>query len=54
MYCKKCGALNDDDSMFCKHCGFPISEQDLDYEDLKELQKKQEENEKKDSKDKNN
>ena len=53
MYCKKCGALNDEDSMFCKHCGFPISEQDLDYKDLKELQKKQEKNEKKDSKDKN-
>ncbi|MGN0992355.1 MAG: PASTA domain-containing protein [Bacilli bacterium] len=54
MYCKNCGALNDEDSMFCKHCGFPISEQDLDYKDLKELQKKQEENEKtKGNKDKN-
>ncbi|MGM9878825.1 MAG: PASTA domain-containing protein [Bacilli bacterium] len=41
MHCKKCGALNDEDSLFCKHCGFPISE-DLDYQNLTQYQNKQE------------
>lgn len=53
MYCKKCGTINDKDSMFCKHCGFPISEQDLTYKELQELkagQETEEENKKDKSK----
>ncbi len=33
MYCKKCGARNDEDSLFCKHCGFPIGEHEMSIED---------------------
>lgn len=26
MYCPKCGAVNEEDAIFCKHCGFPLEE----------------------------
>ena len=26
MDCPKCGAVNEEDAIFCKHCGFPIEE----------------------------
>ena len=26
MHCPKCGALNENDAIFCKHCGLPLEE----------------------------
>lgn len=42
-YCPKCGIENDEDSLFCKKCGFPLDEEPENYnqkEDKKVKQKR--------------
>ena len=31
IYCPKCGIKNDEDSLFCKRCGFPLDENPENY-----------------------
>ena len=35
MYCPKCGLENDEDSFFCKKCGFPLDEKPENFEKIK-------------------
>lgn len=50
MYCPKCGALNEEDAIFCKHCGFLLKENDLTDEDKKSENDKNDKDSKKDKK----
>src|SRR5690625_687976 len=38
--CPKCGIANDEDSFFCKRCGFPLDENPEDYNQNKVKNKK--------------
>lgn len=35
MYCPKCGVENDEESFFCKKCGFPLDEKPENFEKIK-------------------
>ncbi len=35
MYCPKCGTENDEESFFCKKCGFPLDEKPENFEKVK-------------------
>ena len=40
MYCPKCGAINDDDALFCKKCSFPLDEDPKNYNEPAKIKQK--------------